>query len=185
MRWPTSAGVAGFVLKYRVAPYKHPVPLEDAQRAVTDSSQCPRPRSGASIRSTDRHLGFSAGGHLASTAATHFDDGKADADDPIERVGCRPDFAISCYPVITLKPPLPHMGSRAQPARRRRGRKARGKSVQRKTSDGQDAADVSVSHQPTTARAGGEQHSLLRNAAKGRVRRRNCMSMNTARTASA
>ena len=57
-------------------------------------------------------MGFSAGGHLASTAATHFDDGKPDADDPIERAGCRPDFAILAYPVITLKPPFAHMGSR-------------------------------------------------------------------------
>ena len=57
-------------------------------------------------------MGFSAGGHLASTAATHFDNGKADAADPIERVSCRPDFAVLCYPVITLKPPYAHMGSR-------------------------------------------------------------------------
>jgi acetyl esterase/lipase len=46
--------------------------------------------------------GFSAGGHLASTAATHFDDGKADAADPIERLTSRPDFAILAYPVITM-----------------------------------------------------------------------------------
>jgi acetyl esterase/lipase len=56
--------------------------------------------------------GFSAGGHLASTAATRFDDGKAKADDPIERQGCRPDFAILCYPVISLVPPYAHLGSR-------------------------------------------------------------------------
>ena len=56
--------------------------------------------------------GFSAGGHLASTVATHFDEGKPDADDPIERVSCRPDFAILCYPVITMRPPFTHGGSR-------------------------------------------------------------------------
>ena len=44
-------------------------------------------------------LGFSAGGHLASTLATHFDAGKADATDPIDRVSCRPDFVVLCYPV--------------------------------------------------------------------------------------
>jgi acetyl esterase/lipase len=44
--------------------------------------------------------------------ATHFDEGQPDADDPIERVSCRPDFAILCYPVITLQPPYAHMGSR-------------------------------------------------------------------------
>ena len=57
-------------------------------------------------------MGFSAGGHLASTAATHFDDGDPKADDPIDRAGCRPDFCILAYPVITLKPPYAHMGSR-------------------------------------------------------------------------
>src|SRR5262249_17384136 len=57
-------------------------------------------------------MGFSAGGHLASTAGTHFDMGKADADDPIERASCRPDFLILCYPVITFDPPHAHMGSR-------------------------------------------------------------------------
>ena len=108
--WMAQRGVAGFVLKYRVAPYKHPVPLEDAQRALRTVRACamqwnidPR-RIGI--------MGFSAGGHLASTAATHFDDGNPKADDPIDRAGCRPDFCILAYPVITLKPPYAHMGSR-------------------------------------------------------------------------
>ena len=48
---------------------------------------------------------------MASTAATHFDDGKADAEDPIERAGCRPDFAIMTYPVISLVAPYAHRGS--------------------------------------------------------------------------
>ncbi|HVS36722.1 MAG TPA: alpha/beta hydrolase [Gemmataceae bacterium] len=108
--WMAKRGVAGFVLKYRVAPYKHPVPLQDAQRALRTV------RARAKEWGIDPNrvgiMGFSAGGHLASTAATHFDDGKADADDPIDRVGCRPDFAILAYPVITLKPPFAHMGSR-------------------------------------------------------------------------
>jgi acetyl esterase/lipase len=109
-QWMANRGVAGFVLKYRVAPYKHPVPLQDAQRALRTV------RAHAKELGVDPKrvgiLGFSAGGHLASTAATHFDDGKADSDDPIERAGCRPDFAVLCYPVITLKPPFAHMGSR-------------------------------------------------------------------------
>ena len=108
--WMAKRGVAGFVLKYRVAPYKHPVPLQDAQRALRTV------RARAKEWGVDPGrvgiMGFSAGGHLASTAATHFDDGKPDADDPIERAGCRPDFAILAYPVITLKPPFAHMGSR-------------------------------------------------------------------------
>jgi acetyl esterase/lipase len=109
--WLTQRGLTAFVLRYRVAPYKHPVPLHDAQRALRIV------RSRAKEWSIDPHRigiwGFSAGGHLASTAATHFDDGKADADDPIERASCRPDFAILCYPVITMTDsPTTHMGSR-------------------------------------------------------------------------
>jgi acetyl esterase/lipase len=104
-------GVAAFVLKYRIAPhYRHPAPMLDAQRAVRTV------RARAKEWGVDPGrvgiMGFSAGGHLASTVATHFDDGKADAEDPIDRVSCRPDFAILCYPVITLKPPYAHMGSR-------------------------------------------------------------------------
>jgi acetyl esterase/lipase len=104
-------GVAAFVLKYRIAPrYRHPAPMQDVQRALrTVRARAKEYRLGPQRIGV---WGFSAGGHLASTAATHFDDGKADADDPVERVGCRPDFAILCYPVITLKPPYYHKGSR-------------------------------------------------------------------------
>lgn len=104
-------GVTAFVLKYRVAPYKHPVPMQDAQRAI----RTVRARAKEWNVNPDRIgiWGFSAGGHLASTAATHFDDGQKDAKDPIERVSCRPDFAILCYPVITMTDtPTTHKGSR-------------------------------------------------------------------------
>jgi acetyl esterase/lipase len=104
-------GVTAFVLKYRLAPrYKHPAPLTDAQRAV----RFVRANAEKYGVKPDRVgiMGFSAGGHLASTAATHFEDGKADSDDPVEKVGCRPDFAILCYPVITMEAPVTHMGSR-------------------------------------------------------------------------
>ena len=57
-------------------------------------------------------MGFSAGGHLASTAATHFDEGHSDAADEIDRVSSRPDFAILAYPVITLMGEFAHGGSR-------------------------------------------------------------------------
>ena len=57
-------------------------------------------------------MGFSAGGHLASTAGTHFDSGQADAADPIDRVSCRPDFMILCYPVVALATPYAHAGSK-------------------------------------------------------------------------
>ena len=109
--WLTRHGIAAFVLKYRLGPrYRHPIPLQDAQRAL----RIVRSRTKEWNVKSDRIgiWGFSAGGHLASTAATHFDAGQAAADDPIDRVSCRPDFAILCYPVITLEPPYTHEGSR-------------------------------------------------------------------------
>jgi acetyl esterase/lipase len=109
--WLNSIGVSAFVLKYRIAPhYHHPAPLQDAQRAL----RTVRARA-AEWKINRKRIGiwgFSAGGHLASTAGTHFDDGKPDAADPVERAGCRPDFLILAYPVITLKPPYAHLGSR-------------------------------------------------------------------------
>jgi acetyl esterase/lipase len=108
--WMAKRGVAGFVLKYRVTPYKHPIPLQDAQRAMRTVRA--RAKEWGVDPARVGILGFSAGGHLASTAATHFDEGKPDAADPIDRASCRPDFAVLCYPVITLKPPSTHMGSR-------------------------------------------------------------------------
>jgi acetyl esterase/lipase len=108
--WLNSVGVAGIVLKYRVAPYKHPVPLQDAQHAV----RTVRARAADWKLDPGRVgiLGFSAGGHLASSAATHFDDGKADAEDPADKPSCRPDLAILIYPVITMSDPYTHKGSR-------------------------------------------------------------------------
>src|SRR5205085_2337853 len=90
--WLQSQGVTAFVLRYRLGPkYHHPVELGDAQRAVR------LVRANANEWGLDPArigiLGFSAGGHLTSSAATHYDAGKSDSDDPIERVSCRPDFA--------------------------------------------------------------------------------------------
>jgi acetyl esterase/lipase/ketosteroid isomerase-like protein len=109
--WLNSLGVSAFVLQYRLGPrYHHPAPLQDAQRAIR------MVRARASEWAIDPGrvgiLGFSAGGHLASTAATHFDDGRADAADPIERQGSRPDFAVLLYPVISLEGAPAHLGSR-------------------------------------------------------------------------
>ena len=109
--WLNTHGVAAFVLKYRIAPrYHHPAPLQDAQRALRTVRA--RAREWGLDPKRVGIWGFSAGGHLASTAGTHFDDGKADAEDAIERASCRPDFMILVYPVITLSPPYAHMGSR-------------------------------------------------------------------------
>jgi hypothetical protein len=60
----------------------------------------------------DRHSRIFRGGHLASTAGTHFDAGKPDAEDPVERVGSRPDRLILVYPVIALATPYGHSGSK-------------------------------------------------------------------------
>jgi acetyl esterase/lipase/lysophospholipase L1-like esterase len=99
-QWLNAHGVTGIVLEYRLPHGRAFVPLLDAQRAIRmvrakgKEWGCDPRRIGI--------IGFSAGGHLASTAATHFDAGDAAAADPIERVGCRPDFAILVYPVITM-----------------------------------------------------------------------------------
>jgi acetyl esterase/lipase len=111
-QWLNSHGIAAFVLKYRHkgSGYQHPSPLDDAQRAIRTV------RARAAEFHVNPHkigiLGFSAGGHLASSAGTHFDPGKSDAADPIDRVSCRPDFLILCYPVISLVAPVTHQGSK-------------------------------------------------------------------------
>lgn len=101
-RWLNEQGIAGFVLKYRLgsAGYRHPAMLQDAARALrivrsrADEWKLDPKRIGV--------MGSSAGGHLASTLLTHFDAGKPEATDPIERVSSRPDLGILCYPVISM-----------------------------------------------------------------------------------
>lgn len=110
-RWFNSLGVAAFVVDYRHRRkgYGHPAPLQDALRAV----RIVRSRAGEFGVRPDRIgiMGFSAGGHLASTVITHFDLGNPQAEDPIERASSRPDFAILCYPVIAFGEPFTHLGS--------------------------------------------------------------------------
>jgi len=110
-QWLNSIGITGTVLKYRLGPrYHHPVELGDASRAIRTV------RANSEKWNIDpRHIGiigFSAGGHLASTAATHFDDGDPNASDPVERVSSRPDLAMLIYPVISMEEPYVHRGSR-------------------------------------------------------------------------
>lgn len=109
-KWLSENGIAGIILKYRLPNKNHFIPLQDAQRAIR------------SVRSKAKEWninpdkigisGFSAGGHLASTAGTHFDAGNPAASDPIDKISCRPDFMILFYPVITMKEEFTHHGSR-------------------------------------------------------------------------
>lgn len=109
--WFNAFGVTGFVVNYRQrgGGYGHPAPLQDAQRAV----RIVRARAAEWKIAPNRIgvLGVSAGGHLASTVGTHFDKGDPNSVDPIERIGCRPDFLILCCPVIALGKPYTHVGS--------------------------------------------------------------------------
>ena len=109
--WLNGIGVTAVVLKYRLGPrYHHPAMLDDAGRAV----RTVRARSKEWGLDPKRVaiLGFSAGGHLASTAGTHFDAGKAEAPDPVDRESSRPDRMILVYPVIALATPYGHQGSK-------------------------------------------------------------------------
>jgi acetyl esterase/lipase len=104
-------GIAAFVLRYRLGPqYHHPIELGDAQRAI----RTVRARAAEWHIAPDRigMMGFSAGGHLASSASTHFDAGSTDAADPIDRVSSRPDFAVLGYPVISFVEAWTHQGSK-------------------------------------------------------------------------
>jgi len=99
--WLNTLGITAFVLKYRLGPkYHHPSELLDAARAVR------LVRSRAAEWKVDPRrigvLGFSAGGHLASTIGTHFDPGQQGAADEVDRVSSRPDLLVLVYPVITM-----------------------------------------------------------------------------------
>lgn len=114
-RWLNSEGIAAFVLKYRLPGSKSNIiayksPLMDAQRAMRLA------RYHAEKWNIDPGkvgvMGFSAGGHLASTLSTHYDSGDPSNDDPVERESCRPDFSILVYPVISFTKEYTHVGSR-------------------------------------------------------------------------
>jgi acetyl esterase/lipase len=109
--WLNGHGITAAILKYRLGPrYRHPAPLQDAQRAI----RWVRAHAAElGVRADAVGIwGFSAGGHLAATAATKFDDGNAAAADPLDRPGSRPDFAVLAYPVISLSEEFAHQNSR-------------------------------------------------------------------------
>lgn len=109
--WLNTLGVTGCILKYRLdRRYQHPAMLHDVARAIrtvrshTGDWKVDGSRIGV--------LGFSAGGHLASTAATHLDDGDPKSADAVDKLSSRPDVAVLIYPVIMLSGPHAHAGSR-------------------------------------------------------------------------
>jgi acetyl esterase/lipase len=114
-KWLNANGIAAIVLKYRLPNSKSNIdpklsPLLDAQRAIrtvranADKWNIKKGKIGI--------MGFSAGGHLASTAGTHFDNGNPNAADTIDRQSSRPDFMVLLYPVITMLKQSMHQGSR-------------------------------------------------------------------------
>lgn len=112
--WLNSLGITAFVLKYRLGSngYKHPTMLNDAKRAMRMI------RHDAEAYAIDPEsigvMGFSAGGHLASTLGTHYDDGIQDTAYALDATSSRPNFMILIYPVILLNAPYTHRGSRQQ-----------------------------------------------------------------------
>ena len=109
--WLNTLGLSAFVLQYRVGPrYGHPAPLQDGQRALRLVRA--RAKDFAVDPTRVGIVGFSAGGHLAATTGTHFDEGKPQSADAVERMGSRPDFMVLGYPVISLTARFTHRGSR-------------------------------------------------------------------------
>jgi acetyl esterase/lipase len=111
-KWFNNLGITCFVVKYRLGPaYHHPVEMWDGQRAVRWV------RANAVKYGIDPArvgvLGFSAGGHMASTVSTHYDSGNPSAADTVDRQPSRPDWSILAYPVITMDASFTHSGSRS------------------------------------------------------------------------
>ena len=111
-QWYNQRGVSAFVLYYRLGTEGHhfPTQLADMQRAV----RLVRSEAGVYDIDPDRIavMGFSAGGHLASMAATMFDEKAYPSSDEVDQVSARPDFAVLCYPVISMEKGVTHAGSR-------------------------------------------------------------------------
>lgn len=109
-QWLNAHGVAAIVLRYRLGPaYHHPIEIGDAQRAIrytrTHAAQWDVQQDHIGM------MGFSAGGHLAATAATRFQAGNAASADLVEKFSSRPDFVVLAYPVITMQDAYSHKGS--------------------------------------------------------------------------
>jgi acetyl esterase/lipase len=108
--WLSTLGVTTFVLNYRMQEYGHPAPLQDVLRAV----RLLRSRAAEFGIDPDRIgvMGSSAGGHLAASAGTLFDNPAGRTGNALDKVSARPDFLMLMYPVIAMEGPAAHMGSR-------------------------------------------------------------------------
>lgn len=113
-KWYNSIGITAFVLKYRMpkrhtGDFKSKIPLSDAIRAIKYI------RKNADRWNIDPHkigiMGFSAGGHLASTLGTHYNMEVFPESDPFHQISARPDFMILIYPVISMEDAYTHKGS--------------------------------------------------------------------------
>ncbi len=106
--WLNSLGIHAFLCDYRIAPNRHPLPLDDAQRSIRLVRH-----HAANWKVDPDHvgiLGFSAGGHLVCSVGNFGDEGDATASDPIARQPGRANAVIACYPVISSGP-FAHRGS--------------------------------------------------------------------------
>ena len=108
--WLSTLGVRPFILKSRLAEFGHPAPLQDVLRAV----RIVRSRAAEFKINPDRIgvMGSSAGGHLAASSGTLFDHGAGKTGAALDAEKARPDFLILMYPVITMRDPAAHAGSR-------------------------------------------------------------------------
>lgn len=108
-KWFRRRGITAVILRYRIKPYRHPVPMTDVQRAVQVV------RSNAEKWDIDPErigvMGFSAGGHAVSTATVYHIDPDPTSKDPIKHVSSRPNFSVLVYPVIAMHAPVTHLGS--------------------------------------------------------------------------
>ncbi len=109
-RWLNSLGVSAFVLEYRLGDWGQPAPLRDVLRAM----RLVRSQAAQYGVSPDRIgvMGFSAGGHVAACAGTLYDAPAGRTGAALDSVDARPDFLVLCYPVITMRKPYVHLGSR-------------------------------------------------------------------------
>ena len=109
-KWLNSLGITAFVLKYRLKEYGHPAPLQDVQKAVRLVRS--RAKEFGGDPSNIGVSGASAGGHLAGTIGTLYNQEVAPANDPLNDISARPNFLMMLYPVITMDTPHGHGNSR-------------------------------------------------------------------------